>query len=292
MPENIDVSLATIRPFVRFARSLTVSKGEYPTPTAAYDCRLFYASKGEGTMLMGERTYAVKRGDLLMWQPGTPYRMDTHDANSLEFLGINFDFTQSFRDWQFAFPPVKMTAYDKAKPQEHVVFSDVPRFNEPLYVQGMQTLEDALQEVKMESQVKRAYSFERMSGLMVSLLSTLARKLVLGQVEQIESEKKIERVLDYIHAHYAEEITNEALGARFNYHPNYLNKLMVLYNEKSLHQYLLDYRISKAIELIMYTDTPLSEIAEAVGFGDYCHFSKLFKQKVGSSPRDFRRVKQ
>jgi len=292
MPEMKTVTLASISPFIRYARSIDVSLGQYPTPIVAYDCRLFYVTRGEGSIAIGSETYTLGRGDLVMWQSGTPYRIDTHGQFTLSCLAINFDFTRSHAQRNYPFPPVKYAAFSGEKVMEQVQFTDVPRFNDPVYAQGMQQVEDILLEMKREDESKKAYCSEHMSGLMISLLSRLARKQALGYVEQAEPERKIEKVLNHIHQNYEKNITNEALGQLFSYHPNYLNKLMVLYTGNSLHQYLLTHRISQAITMIVGTDMPLSEIAEAVGYKDYCHFSKLFKQKTGNRPQDFRRDKQ
>ena len=48
-------------------------------------------------------------------------------------------------------------------------------------------------------------------------------------------------------------------------------------------------RISKAIELLQYSDMRISEIAEKVGFPDASHISKVFKQLMGKGPREFRK---
>ncbi|HWR24097.1 MAG TPA: AraC family transcriptional regulator [Feifaniaceae bacterium] len=288
MTKIINTALCNICPFVRYVRTMDVSYNEYPVLTVAYDCRLFYVTKGTGIMVLGGETYEVQRGDLLFWQPGIPYRMDTHGEKTLQFLAVNFDLTQSNNHRVYPFPPVRLEELRRESILERLVFSDIPRFNEQVYVQGMHQVEDTLHDMVLENQSKRTYCFERMSGMMVCVMSSIARRLALGQVEPQNSEHKIEQVIDYIRLHYAEDITNESMGRMFNYHPNYLNKLMVLYTDHSLHQYLLSYRISKAIDLIAGTNMDLAAVCESVGFQDYCHFSKLFKQKTGSSPRDYR----
>jgi two-component system response regulator YesN len=126
---------------------------------------------------------------------------------------------------------------------------------------------------------------------MQSVLAQVARRLGSSAADSTASEGKIDQIIAYIHAHYAEEISNESLGSQFNYHPNYLNRQMVLFTDKSLHQYLLTYRITKAIELLETTALPVSEVGQAVGFKDFSHFSKLFKLKTGSSPSAFRRAR-
>jgi len=53
-------------------------------------------------------------------------------------------------------------------------------------------------------------------------------------------------------------------------------------------QYLTDLRLNKAKELLRYDMLPVTQIAGICGFADPCYFSRLFKQKTGFSPSEYR----
>lgn len=55
----------------------------------------------------------------------------------------------------------------------------------------------------------------------------------------------------------------------------------------SPYQYMLDKRLQKGRELLYVHDTPKTEIARICGFPNISAFSKAFKKKFGSSPRQF-----
>jgi AraC-like DNA-binding protein len=57
----------------------------------------------------------------------------------------------------------------------------------------------------------------------------------------------------------------------------------------SLRHMVLRRRIERAQALMRDTLTPLSQIALACGFADQAHFSRLFRQAVGTTPRQWRR---
>lgn len=57
---------------------------------------------------------------------------------------------------------------------------------------------------------------------------------------------------------------------------------------KPICTYLLDLRISEAINLLQNTGISVAQIASMVGFCDLSHFSKMFKKKTEFSPTDFR----
>jgi AraC family transcriptional regulator len=55
-------------------------------------------------------------------------------------------------------------------------------------------------------------------------------------------------------------------------------------------QYISRRRIERAQELMLSTDTSLSQIAFDCGFSDQPHFSRLFRRLAGDTPRAWRRA--
>lgn len=53
-------------------------------------------------------------------------------------------------------------------------------------------------------------------------------------------------------------------------------------------EYLVDIRMQRAMELLSKTDLPVTEIAYQVGFGDSNYFSRHFRNKINSTPKEFR----
>lgn len=56
------------------------------------------------------------------------------------------------------------------------------------------------------------------------------------------------------------------------------------------YQFLLDFRLQKACEMILATDTPIREVCFSSGFTDYTAFYKAFKHKYDVSPAEYRTV--
>ncbi|MBR3164926.1 MAG: AraC family transcriptional regulator [Lachnospiraceae bacterium] len=53
-------------------------------------------------------------------------------------------------------------------------------------------------------------------------------------------------------------------------------------------QYLLEYRVSRAMELLQETDAPVTQIALDVGFGDTSYFVQYFRKRTGVTPKEYR----
>ncbi len=51
----------------------------------------------------------------------------------------------------------------------------------------------------------------------------------------------------------------------------------------------MEYRLSKAAELLRETDEPVSVIAAETGFNHLSYFGKCFREKTGLSPSEYRK---
>ena len=61
---------------------------------------------------------------------------------------------------------------------------------------------------------------------------------------------------------------------------------------KTIEQYLIEYRLSKVKEFLVYTSLTLSDIAFKLNFNSVAHLSSQFKQKTGLTPSFFKEIKR
>lgn len=57
-------------------------------------------------------------------------------------------------------------------------------------------------------------------------------------------------------------------------------------------EYLRNYRLEKAKEMLLATDLPAVQVGKACGLGAPAHFSRLFSKMTGHTPLDYRRLKR
>ena len=77
-------------------------------------------------------------------------------------------------------------------------------------------------------------------------------------------------------------------AALLNKSPKTLSNLFGKLSDKSPLQYIQDRIILEAKRVLGYTDLPVSEIGDDLGFKDIQSFSRFFKKHVGTSPTSFR----
>ena len=98
----------------------------------------------------------------------------------------------------------------------------------------------------------------------------------------------VEEVLRFIEGAYCDPISVQDIADHMNLNRSYLHRLFKSVTGTSIQGYLLDYRIRRACVLLTTTDLPVQVVARSVSYQDALHFSKLFHQKKGVSPKEYR----
>ena len=96
-------------------------------------------------------------------------------------------------------------------------------------------------------------------------------------------------VLDYLNAHFAEEITSKTVAEQFSYdHSYFCRKFKTLFSQ-NFSDFLTGYRIGKAKELL--ADYSVSRTATLCGFQSISYFSKVFKSVTGITPSTYQKTR-
>lgn len=284
----IKLEYNNINPFIRFAQFLTISSNKQYTNIASYDYRFFFCYGGKGKILVNDISYDMQTGSAILWKPGIKYSLQLADGNSkMLLMGVNFDFTQNNCHKKTPIPPEKWRKFNPKNIIECVDFSNSSFFDSVIYLPNVPFLKNPTNNLVTEYISKKNFYEERMSGQLKGILSLIWRFETNNNVAS-KSEMLTEQVIEYIHYHFQENITNELLGKIFGYHPNYLNKIVVQNTGISIHQHIITCRIDAATELVHASDMKTSEIAHIVGFKDTAHFLKYFKKITGKNTKDFK----
>ncbi|WP_019909153.1 response regulator transcription factor [Paenibacillus sp. HW567] len=119
-------------------------------------------------------------------------------------------------------------------------------------------------------------------------LETLIRGLRKAQVPAIQEKhrKAVQFMTEYIHNHYAEDITLELLASQLYISKNYLNQLFKKVTGETFTNYVIRVRIEKAKALLLDGSHLIYEVSEMVGYQNVPYFSTLFKKYCGVSPSE------
>lgn len=123
--------------------------------------------------------------------------------------------------------------------------------------------------------------------LLELVMEDASRVLELLDADQHNS-LHVVRIRSYIQANIA-DVTRSSIAAHFHFSPNYLSKLFHNVEGISLIQYIQNQRMERARELLANTDHSISEIATEIGYPNFSHFSKRFRDLTGCTPNEYRR---
>jgi AraC-like DNA-binding protein len=107
------------------------------------------------------------------------------------------------------------------------------------------------------------------------------------QQDEKSSSQSVEETLSYINEHYMLKLTLPLIARRAGMSEGHYTVLFKQHTGMTMSSYLRKLRIEKARQMFRQTRLPAKEIALTVGFSDYFHFSRVFKQETGCTPTDF-----
>lgn len=99
--------------------------------------------------------------------------------------------------------------------------------------------------------------------------------------------KTLQNAEDYLKDNYDQKITVEKLARIAGTNVVKLQSSFKAKYQKTINQYLIDYRMAKAVELLDEDEYSIGEVADMVGIKSRSHFSMLFRSKFGMSPKKY-----
>ena len=124
------------------------------------------------------------------------------------------------------------------------------------------------------------------SNLFLYLMRITDNELL--QVRETEKENfNITKVFECIRKNYP-YITLKDLAKDFNFHENYLSRMIKKHCQKNFRDLLCQIRLNEAENFLIQTDMSVTEIAAKIGYHKPNFFFKIFKDHYGVTPMEFR----
>ena len=106
-----------------------------------------------------------------------------------------------------------------------------------------------------------------------------------------EKFEKFDEVLEYIHKNY-NKVTLDDLSEKFKFNKYYLSKIIKSYTGKNFVNIVQSLKMRKARELLIYTNLPIEDISNAIGYNSTSTFIRTFKEIYKISPSQYRKNKE
>lgn len=102
------------------------------------------------------------------------------------------------------------------------------------------------------------------------------------------SDYYIKEAINYIEQNFQNNISIEDIATVCGINRSYLGKIFRNSIGRSPQEFLMNYRMVKATELLKLTPLSIADVSSAVGYENQLHFSRAFKNIYGVSPREWR----
>ncbi len=224
------------------------NKNHYVSPHSHEHCEMVFYLGGSGKTEINGRSYDFSDGTLAVMKPGETHD-EYHDKEG-HLLYFVFD---------FGFFELKSGVY---KPRN---FAELSGLAHRIYA---------------ESRLPRFSSQLLLSSLLNELAVMLMRDIMRSAADNDWAERFDSDCLDGI------DVKEFAESRGYSY-DGFRRKFKRLYG-MSPQSYILHSRLSKAGDMLGNTKLSCTEIAFLCGFNDSAQFSRMFKKRYGTSPREFR----
>ena len=277
------MKLRDLRPYLRFARYMPMTKSDSFAPRIPCDCRIFYTLDGEGEIVADNERYRMDKGSLIMIRAGVPYALPS-PRRQLTYLALNFDMDRVEGAPHYPLAPQSPDRYDPDRLVQCPIPEDYDH-GRVCFVPVAHGMRDTLELMIREYSEGVLFHEEKCSSLLSAILFDIARMRDISVTDK--EGRTLEMILGYIVAHAGEELSAEHMASIFSFHPNYLSALIKRSTGMPLHRYLLSVRLKGALNMLDSGERNIAAVAEKNGFYDTSHFSRAFKREYGLCPTEY-----
>lgn len=140
----------------------------------------------------------------------------------------------------------------------------------------------------MEHDYLHCYSPEQLrSELKENLRQDMER---IQEKQRVSESTVVKKAKEYIYQNYMHPLSMEEIAEQVSLNAVYFGTLFKKETGDTVINFLIQYRMEQAKQLLKNIRYNVSEIAQMVGYDDERHFSKQFKKRVGITPKEYRKI--
>ncbi len=243
---------------------------------------LIYYIKGKGTRLVGDNLSEFKKHDLVLVGAGLPHLWKNSEEVELKGLdAIVIKFNTKHSGFEILSTPEFSSINELlTRSQNGVKFNKNTARKVHEHIIALANENGAMQ-VILFLQVLNILAQCEDSCTLTSQEFTLPNS---GAEEQ-----RLSKIIDYITRSYSQQVTLEQISQEAAMTPNSLCRFFKTRTNSTIFQFLNDFRVGKACELLINGNMSISEICFETGFNSLTSFNRVFKDLKSETPRDFKR---
>lgn len=229
----------------------------------------FIVTDGSGTLEYNGTEHLISKGDCVFLDCRRPYAHCT--SENLWSL-----------KWVHFYGPNMSGIYEK-----YVERGGLPCFAPSELSVYEQTLDRIKDIAENDGYLKDMHIFEQLTSLLTRLMEESWNPEV--KVESSAKRNNLQEIKDYIDLNFSQKITLDMLSERFFINKFYLTRIFKEQFGTSVNSYLTQVRITRAKQLLRFSDSSVEQVGLACGFSDNNYFSRIFRKVEGCTPKEFRK---
>lgn len=227
---------------------------------------IHYIISGKGYYVVGGKKYALQAGDSFLVYPNREVTYYADHGLPWEYAWVGFNGSD-------ALSILNATNFTP----EYPIIKETPNG-------------DAILHQLLHIYEGRGTEFEHaveMTGRLYTALS-LFMKSATKKAPSTSYNTYVQKAIEYISANYSYPITVEDIADYVGLSRSHLFRSFEKVMEKSPKEYLTNFRIKQACNLLKTSDLSITAIANSVGFENNLYFSKAFHKVKGVSPKVYK----
>ena len=241
---------------------------------------LYYVVHGQGNRMAGDTLQPFTAGDVALIPPSMLHRWeytpDSADTDGcVRYLMVAFSHSLVERCME-VFPELRNRLVGITFPTNALKFGP----------ESSRVIRKVLTEMNgMDELGRLSTMFRLLPVIFTSLDHTFA-----GKPMRIERDvRRMQQICAYVMAHYVHSIALDDIVAEVGMNRSAFCSYFKRCKGMTFSQFVTQYRLNTACELLKHSQKGVSEICYLVGFNDLPHFVRVFTSTMGMSPSKYRK---
>ena len=246
----------------------------------AKDCIILYFIKGSGNVKIEGKKYTIAEGDVILINPSELFMCEIYSNTHHErlVLRVNHSIMENFsQDGSSMLLPLYK--------RENGSKNHIPH--------------DLVESIGAQKYMEEIFKYAKCSSPSQKILAVCKTIELLNVVsEYLSSNKKpasavsnnlINDVVNFINAHFHENVSVESIASEFHIDKSYLSHLFKEYVGIPLWNYVICKRVNYFNDLVIQNRS-IEEAYVLAGFQNYSNFFRLYKKHMNMTPSEFQRT--
>ncbi len=249
-----------------------------------YEAQFYFSDSTDeplGTIMLGEEMYKPRNGDVFLINMFDPHY-------------IQMDFSKHYDRYCVSISPTLMlfictehsnlfTIYNKNN--QHYPLMHMNAHQQETFLTLYHQFEKLLNEVEHG---KRFLEQSLLFGIIALLYNIYYSETQITATDSLHM-SVLTKLVRYIDDHIADDLSLKTLSEVTNFSTYHLCRIFKKNTGTTLNKYIVSKRIENA-KLLLAGTSSIQNISKEVGFNNYNHFYRCFRQIVGLNPADYREI--